>query len=66
MKKKNEKKKENTELLITLHSDYDYLTDIKVGKKGVLTDAREQIIEPLFREKRVLQTPEVEFENASH
>lgn len=32
----------------------------------VLTDARQQLIEPLFGEKRVLQTAEVKFENASH
>lgn len=32
----------------------------------VLTDAGQQIIEPLFGEKRVLQTAEVKFENASH
>lgn len=32
----------------------------------VLTDAGQQIIEPLFGEKRVLQTTEVKFENASH
>lgn len=32
----------------------------------VLTDAGEQIIEPLFGEERVLQAPEVKFENASH
>lgn len=31
-----------------------------------LTDARQQIIEPLFGEKRVLQTTEVKFENAGH
>lgn len=31
-----------------------------------LTDAGEQVIEPLFGEQRVLQTPEVKFENASH
>lgn len=32
----------------------------------VLTDAGQQVIEPLFGEKRVLQTTEVKFENASH
>lgn len=32
----------------------------------VLTDAGEQIIEPLFGEKRVLQTTEIKFEDASH
>lgn len=32
----------------------------------VLTDACQQIIEPLFGEKRVLQATEVKFENASH
>lgn len=32
----------------------------------VLTDAGEQIIEPLFREKRVLQTTEIKFEDASY
>lgn len=32
----------------------------------ILTDAGEQIIEPLFGEERVLQTPEVKFENTSH
>lgn len=33
---------------------------------SVLTDAGEQIVEPLFGEQRVLQTPEVELENAGH
>lgn len=40
------------------------LTDNR--QKYVLTDARQQLIEPLFGEKRVLQTSEVQFENASH
>lgn len=32
----------------------------------VLTDAGQQVIKPLFGEKRVLQATEVKFENASH
>lgn len=32
----------------------------------VLTDAGEQIIEPLFGEKRVLQTTEIQFEDTSY
>lgn len=32
----------------------------------VLTDAGQQLIEPLFGEKRILQTTEVKFEDASH
>lgn len=31
-----------------------------------LTDAGQQLIEPLFGEKRVFQTTEVKFENAGH
>ena len=37
------------------------------GKQlGVLTDAGQQVVEPLLGEEGVLQTPEVQFENAGH
>lgn len=49
-----------------IHLQLNYPTDTKLNLCVLLTDAGQQIIEPLFGEKRVLQTTEVKFENAGH
>lgn len=55
-----------TQYVIDLIFQHNLIIKDRRRNKCVLTDAREQIIEPLLGEQRVLQTTEVQFEDAGN